>query len=219
MIIFVDEEHAYRMWIAHHRAGFVLDAPRAHSPKHLVLHRATCPEIKHSASKRTHWTTGNRMKLCALAIDELKRWSAERLDGTPQECPVCRPAAEVIEVAADASHPAQPRTRLGREIMAYVLDVAVIHLDNQDDEYHLTLADVAEYLSKSVRQLSSAVLRLVEDNDLSIAGSLSPGTPLSARHTLVPTAKALRTVPAYAGLTEAQLQSLIAQLARPPRLS
>jgi hypothetical protein len=219
MIIFVDEEHAYRMWIAHHRAGFVLDALRGQSSKHLVLHRATCPEIKHSASKRTHWTTGNRMKLCAFAIDELRRWSEEHLGGRPMECDVCRPGAEAALTGESSSQASRPWTQLGREIMTYVLDVAVIHLDNQDAGYHVTVGDLAVYLSKSVRQITPTVLRLAEGDDLSIAGSLSPGTPLSARHTLVPTAKALRTVPAFAGLTEAQLQSLIAQLARPPSLS
>ena len=61
----MDEERAYRYWITHHRHGFVLEG--RHRPKfgHFMLHRATCAELKSPHAKRTHETTGGRMKACA----------------------------------------------------------------------------------------------------------------------------------------------------------
>lgn len=66
MILFLDEDLAYLHWVTHHRTGFVLDCLRHSTKAQMVLHRATCPQIKRSESKRTHWTTGKRQKGCSL---------------------------------------------------------------------------------------------------------------------------------------------------------
>lgn len=213
MVIFVDEEFAYRSWLAHHRAGFVLDAARRVAPKQLVLHRAACPEVRPPAGKRTHATTGARMKLCALASEELVRWSSEHLGGAPRECATCRPTGPAPRPDSSPGESTKSWTRQERQIMDYVLDVAVIHLDNGESGYHLTVGDLAAYLSKSVRQIAPAVLQLVERDDLRLVGKWMPGAALAQGHGLLPTVKSLRTVPAYADLPAAQLASLLAHLA------
>ncbi len=68
MILFLDEDRAYLSWVTHHRNGFVLDCHRKPNKHHLMLHRAICPDIKRSATKTTHWTTGHHMKACSLNL-------------------------------------------------------------------------------------------------------------------------------------------------------
>jgi hypothetical protein len=79
MILFLDEDRAYLSWVTHHRNGFVLDCNRKPTKHHLILHRAICPEIKHSATKTTHWTTGHHMKACSLNAEELKTWALRQM--------------------------------------------------------------------------------------------------------------------------------------------
>ena len=119
MILFLDEDRAYLSWVTHHRNGFVLDCNRKPTKHHLMLHRATCPEIKHSATKTTHWTTGHHMKACTLNAEELKAWAHEQSGANPSGCVSC--------LVTDPSRPVdQPihLTKLDQEILSFVLEVA-----------------------------------------------------------------------------------------------
>ena len=95
MILFLDEDQAYLYWVAHHRSAFVLDCLRHPTKAHLVVHRATCPEIKRSESKRTHWTTGKHMKGCAADIQQLTAWAMEQTENEPAFCPLCSPQTAI----------------------------------------------------------------------------------------------------------------------------
>jgi hypothetical protein len=76
VIVFINEDRAYISWLARHRGGFVLDALRKPTRKQPALHRATCDEIRRSPTKRSHWTTGRHLKVCAAQREELLEWSA-----------------------------------------------------------------------------------------------------------------------------------------------
>lgn len=218
MIIILNDDHAYLGWLAHHRDGFVVDARRKPSLKHTVLHRALCPEIRNSSNKRTHWTTGARMKACSLDAGELREWVKDAVGGEPLLCEQCRPGEE-LEAAAIESL-SEPRrsaglSRQARRVLDHVLEVAVIALE-QPAAYTLTLDELAAAEGKQPRQLSAAVLRLLADGYLTTRAKPVPGRPLVGQAALFPTAKALRSLPALADLGDMELDALLHRLTGPP---
>ncbi len=73
-------------------------------------------------------------------------------------------------------------TRLDREILEIVLEVASIHLDEDDGEYRLTIGKAARCLGKTEGQLMPSVARLVADEMLILAGGArAPYFPRRAR--------------------------------------
>jgi hypothetical protein len=192
MILYLNEERAYLYWVAHHRGGFVLDCLRKPTPRQLVLHRATCPEIKAGAAKRTHYTTGKHAKACALNADELRSWATEQAAAEPTPCTICRPQEDPHPQPGDAGAHLTPLTR---EILSFVLEVAAIHLDNGERPYHLTVADVAQCFEKTAGQITRPLLQLWEQGYLDLAGRVVPGHTLAPRRPVYPTAAALRTLP------------------------
>ena len=208
MILFLDEERAYLYWVAHHRAGFVLDCSRKPTKSRLVLHQATCPEIKTSASKRTHWTTGRHMKACALDREALIAWAGEQAHAEPTLCPAC--------LSANAS-PADERpahlSRLENEVLTFVLEVASLHLDDRDASYRLTVSKTAQCLSKTPGQLNAALGRLAEAGLLTFVGKSKSGDFSAAGGRLLPTVAAMKTLPSYQDASDAEIEAELALLA------
>lgn len=210
MIIFLNEDRAYVSWVTHHRTGFVLDSTRKPTRTRIVLHRATCPEIKHCESKRTHWTTGRRMKACSLDAEELKRWALEQVGGQPVLCDQCCPD----QLPEHVDHRCEPHlTRLGREILSFVLEVATIHMDEDDSFYRLDVATIARCLMKTPGQLNAALASLLQEELLTIDRHFAVGESLSPRCKICPTIRAIRTLPSCATMTDAEIETALARLA------
>src|SRR5947207_1006333 len=95
MIVFLNDDRAYHSWVTHHRRGFVLDSHRRPAKHAAVLHRASCSDVKHSQTKKTHWTTGPHLKACSLDADELRAWATQETGSEPTDCPSCLAAEEV----------------------------------------------------------------------------------------------------------------------------
>jgi hypothetical protein len=198
MIVFINEERPYLSWLARHPLGFVADCLRRPTKKQPVLHRAGCSEVKQSRTKKTHWTTSRHVKACSLDLVELTGWLRDEYDADPAHCAICRPepgsrANAPRGAAAERDH----LTKLGKEIVDCVLEIAVVRLDGGVPHYTLTLADVAELLGKTPRQLTAALVRLIADEYLAMDEKLVPDEDMSADHTVYPTTKALRTLPAF----------------------
>ncbi len=196
MLIIIDDDATYVSWIGRHRQGFVVDARHKPTKNHMILHRAICSEVK--PHKRARLTTGGHIKACSLDLAELKAWAQEQTSGGLSPCAECRPEDE--EQGETNQHAASATTRLGREALSYVLDLAVMRLDGETPGYRATLEDVAEYLDKTAAQLAPAVERLIG------AGYLECDEPvgkslLAATTVIYPTAIALRTIPAFAAMT------------------
>ena len=90
MIIFLDDDRAYRSWVTHHRRGFVLDGrrrpkarkldgqsgtPHPTSPASAASRgsvRATSDPpvspLRKGGRKRTHFTSGGRVRRCAATL-------------------------------------------------------------------------------------------------------------------------------------------------------
>lgn len=210
MIIFLDEELAYLSWVTHHRAGFVLDCLRPPSKGRRTLHRAACPEIKASSKKRTHWTTGRHMKACAMDEESLKTWAAEQIGAALRNCPQC---------LADDGAPKQigpPHlSHLDREVLSFVLEVALLHLDDRDGAYLLTIGKTSKCLVKTPGQLDASVRRLAQNGLLKMVGAANQSEPLAMNCQIFPTVSALKTLPAFKDLSDAEIESELATLAEP----
>ncbi len=207
MIIILNDDPIYVSWIRRHRSGFVLATRRKPSKRNTILHRACCPEIRKSKTKRTHWTTGGRVKACSEDREELREWAAEQIGGPPKACRVCNPWEKVLSV--DTNNPVsaedQHLTKLENDILSAVVESAVIHLDNELD-FQMTVGDVAEYLSKTPVLITDAMRRLVAQQMLEIETETANNTPILPTVRVFPTASALRTVLAFAELDTEQLK-------------
>jgi hypothetical protein len=205
MIVFIDEERAYLYWVAHHRAGYVLDCFRKPTKSRLSLHRATCPEIKTSGSRRTHWTTGRRLKACALDMNELKAWALEQAKAEPKPCQACLNDSAADDRPLHLSH-------LDKEVLSFVLEVATLHLDVRDATYLLTVGKAARCLAKTPGQLSASLERLVAQGLLELVGHLKAADATSSDCHLLPTVAAMKTLPAFQDLSDAEVAAELSTL-------
>jgi hypothetical protein len=201
MILFMHEDRAYRSWVTHHRNGFVLECSRKPSKHHLMLHRATCPSIKHSATKKTHWTTGQHMKACSLDAEELNVWAREQTEAEPSGCVDC-----LIPPDQHAQDHPLHLTKLDQEILSFVLELATLNLDDETGSYWLNIGMVAKCLDKTPGQLSAALHRLVDDGMLTLTEKVKPAEPLSVTCGLFPTVLAMKTLPAYQDRSDEEIE-------------
>jgi hypothetical protein len=204
MMIFLNEERAYQHWVTHHRLGYVLDGRRKPRISRLTVHRADCDDVRVSARSRRHATTGNRLKACSMDRMELETWAVETSGLAADSCPKCRPASER---PAEAVH----LTRLARDVLDYVLDAAVIHLEHEHPPYHLTIGDIAACFAKTPGQLGPVLQSLVEQGMVVCPGTTAIGAG-SPKRVVLPTIAALRTLEAFHQLDEASLEAELAKL-------
>jgi hypothetical protein len=195
MIVFIDEEHAYRYWVTHHRNGFVIDGRFRPRVGHLMLHRATCAEIKPTASNRSHRTTGGRFKACSVDLSHLREWPQRELQCEVTSCETCRPLDELMQHTADAGTAGitePPLTHFASEILEYVIEAAVIHFEWTDGpRYRLTLGDIAACMNKTVGQLGPALRQLQHAGYLEVPGKHTESTRV------FPTLKAIQSTPGF----------------------
>ncbi len=206
MIIFLHDEQAYRHWVTHHRQGFVLDGRRKPKIGHLTLHRTTCPVVKPAGSGVSHFTTGPHLKACSLDVAELREWSMEGTGAEPAVCETCRP----LEIAA-APDEGLHLTRIGKEILEYVLEAASIHFEPDTPPYRLSVRDIADCLAKELTHLTQSLRPLVQDGLLVIDGWSGHSAP-APRKIVYPTAKALRTLADFAEASDEALAEELEKL-------
>jgi hypothetical protein len=208
MIIFIHEDRGYLNWVAHHHQGFVLDGRRRPKANHLVLHRATCPDIKRANSKRTSWTKGAKLKACSMDRDELMNWAVDESGNSARPCEKCRPALDTPKDGTGEIH----LTKLGADILDYVLDASLVHLDHEQPPYRLTVRDIAACFGKTSGQLSPALHRLVNDGLLTMDGTQRNAVAIPPKRIVWPTIRAFRTLPAFEAESDAMIQADLAKL-------
>jgi hypothetical protein len=192
MIIFLNDDRAYLYWVTHHRKGYVIDGRRKPKLGHLSLHRATCAEIKSGPSQRTHWTTGAMLKVCGLDRTELETWALEESGRPMPNCPACQPESEHSLNDGEPVH----LTKLAGEVLDYVLDAALIHMEQEHPPYRLTVGDIAACFGKTPGQLSPALHQLLDDGFISLC-SQSAAAVSRPKQIILPTPQALRTLEAF----------------------
>lgn len=207
MLIIINDDAVYVSWISRHRTGFVVDCRRKPTKDHLILHRATCSIIK--PHRRARLTTRAHIKACSLDAAELDAWALEQTGGGVIACAECQPdRGEPIAAEHQAHH---ALTRLGRDALSYVLDLAVMYLDGAERQYHPRIPDIALYLGKSSGQIMPAIRRLIDEGYLEFAGADKSVGPAS-KSIVFPTARALGTIPAFGAMPAEQIDAELASL-------
>ena len=98
-----------------------------------------------AAHKRMHWTTGSELKACSMDQQELTAWSADEIGIDASFCATCQPDKDV---ASENKRPAH-LSKLSAEILDYVLDAALIHMEHEYPPYQLTICDIAVCFGKT----------------------------------------------------------------------
>ena len=207
MLIIINDDPTYVSWISRHRQGFVVDCKSKPKKNHLILHRATCSIIK--PHKRARLTTGAHIKACSLDVAELASWAQEQTGGGLTACQECHPGDEEPVLAEHQAMHAL--TRLGRDILSYVLDLAVMFLDGEETHFCATVRDIAQCVDKTVPQVLPVIHRLIDEGYLE-CDQTAIAISLAATAITYPTAKALRTIPAFGAMSEEHLGAELAQL-------
>ena len=206
MILFLDDDAQCRNWLVHHHQGYALEGMRNRKSTRLILHRANCTELKEAIGLKRA-TTHQRWVGCSTTRGELTAWAAEEYQTPPLICEACLAAEPTPDEVPNDHH----LTRLARDILDYVLDVAVMHLEPDAKAYQLTVGDVAHCLAKTGGQLAPALERLKDARLIEIEDVKRRRT--DADHRVVrPTAEALRTLPYFAAWTPSDLESEVAKL-------
>jgi hypothetical protein len=206
MLLYLHEDRPYLHGVAHHRDGFVLDCGRPPHVGHGTLHRAVCPVIKQSKTKKTHWTTGRHMKACSLNREELEAWAAEQTKASLTICPDC-----LVEQPPADEEPIH-LTKTDREVLSFVLEVSALHLDDADSYYALNVGTAARCLGKTPGQLGASLRRLVADGLITLVGEPAADKAVPASCPLLPTAAALRTLPIYESAADEDVDAELAKL-------
>jgi hypothetical protein len=206
MLIIINDDPVYVSWLSRHRQGYVIDSKRKPTKNHLILHRATCSVIK--PHKRARLTSGAHIKACSLDVEELAAWALEQTGGGVIACSECEPNQEPATCEHQAKH---SLTRVGRDTLSYVLDLAVMYLDGEERYYHPKVHDIAAYLAKSPGQIMPALQRLIAEGYLDCEPPATNGAP-SVGSIIYPTASALRTIPAFAVLANSVVDTELRSL-------
>jgi hypothetical protein len=209
VIIYLADDRAYLSWVAHHRHGFVLDWRRQPTRKLPIIHRANCPSIYSAKPTRKQWTTAHRLKACSLTIGELIDWATEESPSGYEYCPECAPQVQRLS-RVDA--PTRRLTRLGKEIVEYILEMTVIHLDRRDAGYRVTVGDLAQCFSKTPRQLFPILLRMSDAGYVQVEAPTTNNRLHLGDSCVLPTPNALRMLPAFAKVPESQLTEELSRL-------
>jgi hypothetical protein len=207
MLIIINDDPTYVSWISRHRQGFVVDCKSKPKKNHLTLHRATCSIIK--PHKRARLTTGSHIKACALEVAELAAWAQEQTGGGLTVCQECHPGDDAC--ADTEQHAKHALTRLGREAISYVLDLAVMYLDGEETNFCANAKRIAQYLGKTVPQVMPVIHRLIDEGYLE-CDRTTIATSLAATAITYPTARSLRTIPAFGAMSDELLGAELAQL-------
>lgn len=206
MIIFLNDDPGCRHWLTHHRTGFAVEGMRSRTTRRLIVHAATCSVLR-EAARRGRATTRGRWTACAVRREEVVAWAEVEYGQAPAPCDVCRGAA-----ASDTAAAKPAFGRLARDILDYVLDVAVIHLESDERPYHLRVGDVAQCLRKTPGQLAAPLRRLTQEGLLTLERTTQRGPQAELRTAIGPTAAALRTLPYFHDRDATEVAAAIARL-------
>ncbi|MBL9094538.1 MAG: hypothetical protein JNL96_25170 [Planctomycetaceae bacterium] len=197
MIIFIDEAAAERRWLKVHRGAVVVEYLGRRGKPLLVVHGASCDRLKKQARRGR-----DRRLICSAEPGDALQWCRDQFSAEPVICDAC---------GGRSAAPASPHlSRAARDILDYVLDVAVIHLEPEAKPYRLTIAEIAQCLQKTPGRLAAPLRTLQDAGLITIAVA-----PRHASEIVYPTPDALRTLPYFAPFEAPLLEIELAKLRAP----
>jgi hypothetical protein len=131
MIVFRNDDAAYRAWLTADPDGFVVNTEKVPTARYLRLHRSTCSYIKAWADRNPTSTTYT--KVCSLDLASLEGWAhAATEGGVLDPCPTCQPGGVSVSHFPVSKPRAVPRCvdepPANQEILAR-FTAAVEHLE------------------------------------------------------------------------------------------
>lgn len=130
--------------------------------------------------------------------------STKQTGQQPVDCPQCVPQPEIQA----ESH----LTKLDRDILDDLLEIATCHLDDDGHDYILTVGMIARCLAKTEGQLTASFKRLIDNGLLVISAKIKPDEALPPRCSVLPSAKALRTLEYYSGYDDPRIDAELSKL-------
>ena len=108
MIVFRNDDAAYRAWLSANPEGFVVNTEKVPTARYLKLHRPVCPHIKAWADRNP--TSTGYIKACSRDLDELEGWARAATEGGRLDpCPTCLPGGGSVEPFETPGPSAAPR--------------------------------------------------------------------------------------------------------------
>jgi len=99
MRVFVRDDAGYLEWVKANPNGFVLNTCESQESGYIVLHKASCGTIR--TAKRSNYTSGTYVKLCALDPRDLSAWAHAEDRPQPAPCQLCRPDPDAVAAVTD----------------------------------------------------------------------------------------------------------------------
>ncbi len=107
MILFSNNDAAYRTWLTANPLGFVVNAEKTPTDRYLKLHRAACVHIQDYVGRNP--TSTGYIKVCSCDRAELADWAlAATGGGWLDPCPTCRPDGVSAADGGPSQSPAPP---------------------------------------------------------------------------------------------------------------
>jgi hypothetical protein len=208
MIIFINDDRAYLNWVTHHRQALVLEGRRWPKVSRLKLHRAVCPDVKAPGSRRAKLTTGGRFKACSTAVEELQSWATQETGKIAEVCERCHPDQPPETTSAGEVH----LSRLAAEILDYVLDATLIHMEHEYPPYRLAVSDIAACFAKTPAQIGTPLRQLVDDGLVIVNGKMQIASAIDPKRMVWPTLRAMRTLEAFQAESDESIHKELAKL-------
>ena len=102
-------------------------------------------------------------------------------------------------------------TKLSGDILDYVLDAALIHMENEFPPYRLSVSDIAACFGKTPGQIAPVLHQLIINGLLTVPGKIS-AEQLRPQQVLLPTVLALRTLEAFQSESDGAIHNELAKL-------
>ncbi len=75
---FFENDESYLKWLDSHQDGFVLNTNPSPTEDYLMLHKASCSQLKRN-DKRQKTKTFSYRKVCSDTVQSLQNWADEKL--------------------------------------------------------------------------------------------------------------------------------------------
>lgn len=103
-------------------------------------------------------------------------------------------------------------SKLASEILEYILEAALIHLEIEQPPYRLTVGDIAACFGKTPGQVSPVLHRLLEAGFVILHGNRNTAAAIRPKQVVLPTVAAMRTLEAFQSECDSTIQAELAKL-------